>query len=145
MTDLYVVPIMGAIPSLQFTMMDPVYNTPNLIVRSYAPYKRFAIQVVDDGLNSAGLIPGDYAIFREQRWPNDECQVCLVAFGDDAALRIIEDIWNTEPILRVCGDRIPPERRHRNDFIVLGVLDGIVKAGLEQIEQIESEEFIWGC
>jgi hypothetical protein len=145
MSEAFAIPIMGAVASLQYTTMDPVYNAPNLMLRSYAPHKRFAIHVVDDGLDSAGLMPGDYAIFREQRWPNDECQVCVVAFGDDVALRIIEDIWNTEPILRVCGDRIPPERRHRNDFIVLGVLDGIVKAGLEQIEQPVDDEFDWGC
>ena len=145
MAETFAIQIMGVVPSLQYTIMDPVYNSPNLMVRSYAPYKRFAIQVVDDGLDSVGLMPGDYAIFREQRWPNDECQVCVVAFGDDVALRIIEDIWNTEPVLRVCGNRIPSERRHRNDFIVLGVLDGIVKAGLEQIEQVEAQEFNWGC
>jgi hypothetical protein len=145
MSEMFAVQIMGAVPSLQYTIMDPVCDSPNLVVRSHAPYKRFAIQVVDDGLDSAGLMPGDYAIFREQRWPNDECQVCVVAFGDDVSLRIIEDIWNTEPVLRVCGNRIPSERRHRNDFIVLGVLDGIVKAGLDQIEQVEAEEFIWGC
>jgi hypothetical protein len=145
MDELFAVPIVGSLPSLEYTIMDPVYNAPNLLVRSYAPYKRFAIEVVDDGLDSAGLMPGDYAIFREQRWPNDEYQVCVVAFGDDVVLRIIEDIWNTEPILRVCGDRILPERRHRNDFIVLGVLDGVVKSGLEQIEQVNADEFDWGC
>jgi hypothetical protein len=145
MPELFAVPVVGSVPSLQYTIMDPVYNAPNLLVRSYAPYKRFAIQVIDDGLDSAGLMSGDYAIFREQRWPNDECQVCVVAFGDDVALRIIEDIWNTEPKLRVCGARIPSERRHRNDFIVLGVLDGVVKAGLEVIEQVSNDEFDWGC
>jgi hypothetical protein len=145
MPELFAVPVVGSVPSLQYTIMDPVYHAPNLLVRSYAPYKRFAIQVVDDGLDSAGLMPGDYAIFREQRWPNVECQVCVVAFGDDVALRIVEDIWNTEPILRVCGDRIPSERRHRNDFIVLGVLDGVVKAGLEVIEQVSNDDIDWGC
>ncbi|MCL6600289.1 MAG: hypothetical protein K6T81_16365 [Alicyclobacillus macrosporangiidus] len=145
MAERFAVPIVGAVPSLQYTVVDPVYNTPNLMVNSYAPYKRFAIPVIDEGLDSAGLMPGDYAIFREQRWPNDECQVCLVAFGDEVALRILEDIWNTEPVLRVCGDRIPPERRHRNDFIVLGVLDGVVKAGLEELEYPESADFDWGC
>jgi hypothetical protein len=145
MAELFAVPVVGSVPSLRYSIIDPVYNAPNLLVRSYAPYKRFAIQVVDDGLDSAGLMPGDYAIFREQRWPNDECQVCVVALGDDVALRIMEDIWNTEPVLRVCGDRIPLERRHRNDFIVLGVLDGVVKAGLEVIEQVASDDFDWGC
>ena len=44
-------------------------------------------------------------------------------------------------LLRVCSDRMAAERWHRNDFIVLGVLNGVVKAGLEHIEHPAVEEF----
>ncbi|GMA48975.1 hypothetical protein GCM10025857_03320 [Alicyclobacillus contaminans] len=68
--------------------------------------------------------------------------MCVIAFDDDVTLRIIEDTWNTEPPHRLRGDRIPAERRHRNDFIVLGILDGIVKKGSNRLNNPPSTSLI---
>ncbi|MFB5189034.1 hypothetical protein [Alicyclobacillus fastidiosus] len=140
----YPVSVYGAIPSLNVTYVDTVSNPPQLAVKSYAPYKRFAVEIVDDGLDTAGLRTGDYAVFREQGWPNDELQVVCVAFGNDMTLRILEGIQIREPFLRTARDVIR-EQRHRNDFIVLGVLDGIIKADFVEFLEVEEEAFDWGC
>lgn len=139
----YPVAVYGAIPSLHTTYIDGVSTPLQLAVKSYAPYKRFAVEIVDDGLDTAGLRIGDYAIFREQGWPNDELQVVCVAFGNDMTLRILQGIQSREPILRTSRD-VVSEQRHRNDFIVLGVLDGIIKSDFVEFIEVE-EEFDWGC
>ncbi|WP_029423283.1 LexA family protein [Alicyclobacillus macrosporangiidus] len=141
----YLIPVLGTVPSLSTMIVDQPENPSDLVIRSYAPYRRFAVQVADDGLDSLGLTPGDYAIFREQRWPHDECQVCLIAFGNEFTLRILQGIWNTEPILCVSGDKIPPITRHRNDFVILGVLDGVIKSELAVLQEPEQADFDWGC
>lgn len=142
--DTYPVPIMGSLSSLANTQMIWSDSSQFVMTRSYAPYRRFALQVIDDGLDSFGLIPGSYAIFREQGWPNIECQICVIAFGEEATIRLIENIYDTEPTLRVSGDKIEPIQRHRNDFIVLGVLDGVITADFAHLEAA-MEEFNWGC
>ncbi|WP_436664365.1 hypothetical protein ACOALA_10140 [Alicyclobacillus acidoterrestris] len=77
------VPVYGGIPCLHTTYAEKISKPLQLAVKSYAPYKRFAVEIVDDGLDTAGLRIGDYAIFREQGWPNDELQVVCIAFGND--------------------------------------------------------------
>lgn len=144
MDEKYLIPVFGSVPSLATTLVVEPENPPELVVRSYAPYRRFAVEVVDDGLDSFGLEPGDYAIFREQRWPNCELQICVIAFGDEVIMRAMENIWATEPTLRVAADKAPPIQRHRNDFIVLGVLDGVIKADFAELEYLEAA-FDWGC
>ncbi|QQE79626.1 hypothetical protein [Alicyclobacillus sp. SO9] len=137
MSDTFHIPTFGSIPSLSAAVLDTPENAPDLVVRDYAPYKRFGVQVDDMGLDTFGLFPGDWAIFREQRWPNMECQIVLVAFGEEGTLRLFEGTNETEPILRVSGERIPEERHHRNDFIILGVLDGVIKAEFAQLSYPE--------
>jgi hypothetical protein len=138
------IPVVGTVGTLSFTHMISSDPLRFLKTRSAAPYRRMAIEVADDGLDSFGLIPGSYAVFREQGWPNNECQICLISFGEEATLRLIEDIFATEPTLRVSGDKIDPVQRHRNDFIVLGVLDGVIANEFAHVEETV-EEFNWGC
>ena len=140
----YHIPVMGAVPSLTTAVLASPENPPILLVQSYAPYRRMAVQIADDGLDSFGLALGNYAIFRAQGWPNAEPQVCLIAFGDDLTLRLVEDIFASEPILRVAGEKIPAVRPHRNDLIVLGALDGVIDQEFASLEQIEPV-FDWGC
>lgn len=139
------IPIFGSIPSLSTTVSERDASDHDLLVKAYAPYKRFAVLVEDDGLDTAGLMPGDWAIFREQGWPNEECQVCCLSFGDETTLRIVELIYDVEPRLRVCGDKMAPIRRHRNDFIIRGVLDGIIKRDFAELLPREEPMFDWGC
>ncbi|WAH38572.1 hypothetical protein [Alicyclobacillus dauci] len=142
--QLYPVPVFGAVPSLSMTFAESISNPPQLAVKSFAPYKRFAVEIIDDGLDTAGLLSGDYAIFREQGWPNDELQVVCVAFGNNVTIRILEGIQMREPVLRTARDAVR-EQRHRNDFIVLGVLDGIIKSDFVKFMELEEEAFDWGC
>lgn len=143
LTKNFHIPTYGRIPSLTTTILETPEDPPDLTVKAWAPYRRFAVEVDDMGLDTFGLLPGDWAIFREQRWPNMECQIVLVAFGDEGALRLLEGINETEPVLRVAGDRIPNERRNRNDFIILGVLDGVIKGEFAQLIYPELT-FDWG-
>jgi SOS-response transcriptional repressor LexA len=143
--DMYPVPLMGSLGALENTYMVWSDSSKFIMTKSHTPYRRFAIQVLDDGLDSFGLVSGSYAIFREQGWPNNECQICVIAFGDEATIRLMENIYSTEPTLRVSGDRINPIEPHRNDFIVLGVLDGVIHQEFACISQGMEEAFDWGC
>lgn len=140
----YPIPTFGTVPSLQTTVLESPEGCPDLLTKSYAPYKRFGVQVGDAGMDTFGLEEGDYAVFREQHWPNDECQIVLVAFGEEGTIRLMENIYASEPTLRVAGDKIPEITPHRNDFIVLGVLDGVIKREFARLAQPE-EVFDWGC
>jgi|GEM_PF-5766719 len=144
MQEVTKIPILGSVPSLSTTILGGTASENDLLVKSYAPYKRFGVLIEDDGMDTFGLCPGDYAVFREQRWPNMECQIILATFGDEATIRLLEGIYETEPTLRVAGDKIEPITPHRNDFIILGILDGIIKAEFAQLEHRE-EVFDWGC
>jgi len=91
---LFHIPTVGAAYALTSVLLEVPENAPTLLVKSYAPYRRFAVIIGDNGLDSFGLQEGDYAVFREQRWPNTECQVCLVTRGDEVSMRVIEGIFN---------------------------------------------------
>jgi SOS-response transcriptional repressor LexA len=136
------IPMFGPVPSLTTTLLETPENPPDLVVRGYAPYRRYAVQVVDDGLDSFGLELGDFAVFREQRWPNRECQICLVTFGDEVTMRLLEYINNPEVTLRVSGEKIPPLELAPTDFVVIGVLDGVIKAEFAQLAYPEPS-FDW--
>lgn len=129
------IPLIPSVPSLgtEDILVESDPNGPCLAVHSYVPYRRFAMEVIDDGLDSFGLIPGDYAVFREHGWPTNECQICLIAFAGEMTVRLLEGLYNTEPTLRVSGDKIDPITRNRNDFIVLGTLDGVIKRELARV------------
>lgn len=145
MSKYNLVPLIGSVPSLDMTMVSEPDRSPQLRVKSWSPHRRFAIEACDDGLDSFGLSAGNYGIFREQRWPDNECQICCIAFGDNVTLRILEGLYDTEPTLRVAGDKIEPIMRHRNEFIVLGILDGVIDVDFAEIDSPVDDVFDWGC
>jgi len=101
--------------------------------------------LTEDGLDTFGLKTGDYAIFREQRWPTHDCSVCLVRFGDEVTIRIVEYINNPEVTLRVSGEKILTLELAPTDFTVIGVLDGVIREEFARIVQPTSDTFEWGC
>jgi SOS-response transcriptional repressor LexA len=138
------VAFMGSVPSLSTTFLEQIENPPDLVVKSYTPYRRFAVQIADEGLGSFGIHTGDYLIFREQRWPTNEGQICLVTFGDEVTIRILEYIYNPSVILRIAGDKIPQLELAPTDFCVIGVLDGVIKEELAKLVYHEDEDYDWG-
>lgn len=145
MSDHTYIPTFGIVPSLATATLDAPEGAPDLVVKSYAPYRRFAVEVGDDGLDSFGLQQGDYALFREQRWPNNECQVCLVTFGDAVTMRVVERINNPEVILRVSGEKVPALELAPTDFCIIGVLDGVIRQEFVVLQRPEHQEVEWGC
>jgi hypothetical protein len=139
------IPIMGTVPSLTTILLESFENPPELLVKSHALYRRFAIEVGDNGLDTFGLQLGDYAVFREQRWPTHECSACLITFGDEVTMRVLEYINNPEVTLRVSGEKISNLELAPTDFQVIGVLDGIIKKEFAVIETPEPAGFDWGC
>ena len=138
------IPIYGQVPSLTTTTMTVPESPPDLLVRSITPYRRFAVQAADDGMDTFGMRIGTYAVFREQRWPTHDCTVCLVTFGDETSIRMLEYINSDMVTLRVAGEKIPALELAPTDFQVIGVLDGVI---LEEFAQVDQPEpvFEWGC
>lgn len=139
------IPTFGIVPSLEVASLEASENAPDLVVKSYAPYRRFAVEIGDDGLDTFGLLEGDYAVFREQRWPNNECQVCLVTLGDEVTMRVIERIDNPEVMLRVSGEKVPTLELAPTDFSIIGVLDGVIRKEFVVLRHPETLETDWGC
>lgn len=137
--------IIGPIPSLDVVYLGEQDSKRDLLVKSWSPYPRFAAEIGDDGLGSFGLRHGNFGVFREARWPDRECQVCLVRFGDEVTIRLVEGIRATMVTLRVSGDRIPPLEMEPTYFSVVGILDGVIHAEFAQIVESEANEFDWGC
>jgi len=118
---------------------------PDLVVKSVVPYRRFAVRAADDVLDTFGLRVGSYGIFREQRWLMQECSICLIRFGEEVSMRLIEGIRATLVTLRVSGHKIPPLEVEPANFTVVGQLDGVMLEEFSQLAQSEVEEFDWGC
>lgn len=139
------IPIYGHVGALDTAYLETPSDAPDLVVKSIVPYRRFAICIADDGLDSFGLHEGNYAVFREARWPDRECQVCLVRFGDEVTIRLVEGINATMVTLRVSGDKIPPVELEPTDFSIMGLLDGVIFEEFALIAPKEEQEFDWGC
>lgn len=139
------IPTYGTVTSLALTTLDPPVSAPELVVKSYAPYPRFAIQIGDDGLDSFGLQVEDWAVFRGQRWPTKECQVCLISMGDEVTLRVMENVNSEEVVLRVSGEKIPSLELATSEFSVIGVLDGVVRKESVVLTQPEALAEDWGA
>jgi len=137
------IPTVGTAYALTTILLETPENPPFLVVKSYAPYRRFAVVVGDSGLDSFGLLAGDFAVFREQRWPNNECQVCLVTMGDEVTMRVVEGIFNPILALRVSSDKIPPLELATSDFAVIGILDGVISQEFAVLEYPETEAAEW--
>lgn len=138
-------PVIGPVPSLETVWMGEQDAKRELAVKSWAPYPRFAVEVADDGLDSFGLRKGHFGIFREARWPDRECQICMIRFGDEVTLRLFEGLRSDMVALRVSGDRIPPLDLTPTDFSVVGILDGVIFAEFAELAEPVVEEFDWGC
>ena len=145
MDKAYYVPIMGAVPSLTTSLLEIPEHPADLLVNSYAYYRRYAVQIDDDGLEMFGIHHGDYLLFREQRWPTQEGQICLITLGDEVTIRMLEYIYNPSVILRVGEDLISPLELAPTDFRVIGVFDGIVKTSLATLVNAEDPYDDWGC
>jgi len=145
MPDFDHIPLMGSVGALEANVMDSPPNPLMLRVSAHAFSRRYAVVVADNGLESFGLRIGDYAIFREQRWPTHECSVCLVRFGDEVTIRILEYLNNPEVVLRVSAEQIPALELAPTDFSVIGVLDGTIREEFARIVQPMSDTFDWGC
>jgi hypothetical protein len=107
---------------------------PSLLVNSWSSTRRFAVQVEADGMYSFGLRIGSYAVFKESRWPDHECAVCLVAIRDEFSIRILEGLYDSEVRLRTAGDVVPPLELMNNEFVVMGVLSEVVWQEFVEIE-----------
>ncbi|WDL96368.1 hypothetical protein [Alicyclobacillus sp. ALC3] len=142
-TDL--VPLIGPVPSLETVFLGDQQAKDSLTVKSWAPYNRFAVQIADNGLDSFGLREGNYAIFREARWPDRECQICLVRFAEEVTVRLVEGIRSDLVNLRVSGDRIPPVELAPTDFSVVGILDGVIFQEFAGLVPVETDDFDWGA
>lgn len=60
-------------------------------------------------------------------------------------IRLLEGTRDTEVTLRVGGDQIPPLVLMDHEFVVLGVLDGVVMPEDICLEQQKEFQFDWGC
>lgn len=136
----YLIPYMGEIPSLTTTILENREDYPLLAVSSSDFNRRYAVLITDDGMSGQSINAGDYLIFREQRWPTKECEICLVTFGDEVTIRILEYIYNPDVTLRVTGDQIPPLELAPTDFVVIGVLSGVVKHDLARLMYPEPKD-----
>ena len=145
MTKEYCVPYMGSIPSLTTTHIQTPENPEDLLVHSHAFYRRYAVQIEDEGLSTFGIDAGDYLIFREQRWPSLEGQICLLTMGDEVTIKMLECINNPTVTLRVGGDQILPLELGTTDFCVIGVLDGVIKKECAGFAELEDLAFNWDC
>lgn len=95
-----------------------------LLVHGSSLYPRFAVKILDDGLEGLNIHPYDYLIFSQTGWPQSEGELCFIRIGDEVIVRSIYGLFDTEPLLGTVGDRYTAFRTHRNDFIVQGRLIG---------------------
>lgn len=138
-------PIIGPVPALEAIEWQDGDTQRELVVKSWAPYQRFAVEIGDNGLDSFGLREGNYGVFRAARWPDRECQVCLVRFGEEVTVRLVEGINATMVTLRVSGDRIEPLELEPTDFSIVGILDGVIDGEFARVVEPQPAEFDWGC
>lgn len=133
----YLIPFIGEIPSLTTTLLETREDYPLLAVAFYDFNRRYAVQITDTGMDGQGISAGDYLIFREQRWPTSEAEICLVTFGDEVTIRIVEFIYNPEITLRVTSDQVSPVELAPTDFAVIGVLSNVIKEELARLVRLD--------
>ena len=74
-----------------------------------------------------------------------EKSVCFVQQGDEAIVRVMQGIYDSEPTLTTTGDRYTDIILHRNQFIVNGQLVGVIRRKeADWVQEISGEDF-WGC
>lgn len=144
MTTVYEVPMIGGVYSSTLITNFLDSDVPRALVTGSSLRQRFVGQMMDDGLDGLDIREGDYLVFAQSGWPTSEGAVCYVQVGDDSIVRIMRDIYATEPTLCATGGRYPDITKHRNDFIVNGQLVGVIReADIQWVQGcIESD---WGC
>lgn len=121
------IPFIGKVYSKDTTHLWIEECTQFLLMESPSYYQRFAVQIGDNGLSGLNIHKGDFLIFRRQDWPDNEEQIVFLRFGDECAVRILEGIWDESPILKVTEEKYDPWIYSRNQYIILGVLVGVLK------------------
>ena len=145
MKEAYDIPMVGSVFTRNWS--DPLIDDryPRLHVEGSCVRQRFAVQLCDDGLESLDIHDGDYLVFAQVGWPTTEEAVCFVQQGDEAIVRIMQGIYDTEPTLTATGDRCADIILHRNQFIVNGQLVGVIRRKEADWVQETSDEEFWGC
>lgn len=64
MEKLHRIPIYGSVPSLSFGQLCDRETVPDLLVKSWGPYTRFAAEMKDDGMHSFGFARVDMPYLR---------------------------------------------------------------------------------
>ncbi|MCL6525130.1 MAG: hypothetical protein K6T34_10805 [Thermoflavifilum sp.] len=73
-------------------------------------------------METFGFHKGSFTTNREQCYPTQEYQSCLVRFGDEVTTRLLEEIHAAFVALCISEDKIPPLELEPADFSVAGVL-----------------------
>lgn len=114
-----------------------IYNTGQAIIRPY-PFDDFCMQLADDGLESFGISPGDYLLFRKDGRASEESLI-LASIDDEYIVRQITYTWSDQPILRTPGDIYSPLPFHAFQGRIEAVMSGALKND-SAIERISINE-----
>ena len=145
MKSSYDIPMVGSVFTREWSNPLIEVHYPRLRVEGSSMRQRFAIQLCDDGLESLDIHDGDYLVFAQAGWPTIEETVCFVQQGDEAIVRVMQGVYDSEPSLVVTGDRKAVIVLHRNQFIVNGQLVGVIRRKeADWVQETSGEEF-WGC
>lgn len=79
-------------------------------------------RAAENGMETFGFHKGSFATNREQCYPTQEYQSCLVRFGDEVTTRLLEGIHAAFVALCISEDKIPPLELEPAGFSVAGVL-----------------------
>ncbi len=104
---------------------------------------RFVVQLGDGGFDPLGLQEGDHLIFRSQRWPTKDEQICFCVIGDECIIRMLDGVLAHDIQLRVPRDTYKPIEVTPQDFHVMGVLAGLMDRD-EPIYTVSQEDLYFG-
>lgn len=104
---------------------------------------RFVVQLGDNGFDPLGLYGGDYLVFRSQRWPTKDEQICFCVIGDECIIRMLEGVLAHDIQLRVPRDTYRPIELTPQDFHVMGVLAGVMDRD-QPFETVTQEDLYYG-
>jgi len=101
----YEIPMIGLTYTREWS--DPCIDDhyPLMRIDGASMRQRFAIQIKDDGLDGLDVHDGDYLVFVQSGWPSMEEVVCFCRQGDEAIVKIMKGIYDTEPYLVTICER----------------------------------------
>lgn len=145
MKSAYQIPMIGAVCTREFA--DPRVDDryPLVYVSGASMRQRFVVQILDDGLEGLDVHENDYLVFADSGWPTIEQTVCFICQGDEAIVRILHGVYDTEPLLTTTGERYRDLELHRNQYQVRGQLIGVIRRREARFVEPEEERFDWGC